>query len=69
MPSTVTPKQLARQLGVDPKLVRRHLRAIYGTHHKAWDLSSEQVKAVEQKIGKKEKKGANKPEANQPAGK
>ena len=56
-----TPKQLAERLGVDQKWVRRHLRAMFGTHHKKWELSPEQVEAIRKKAsGRKVNKPTSK---------
>ena len=64
MSNTITtPKQLAEQLGVDQKWVRRHLRAKFGTHHKRWELSSEQVEAIKKRA--KDRK-VNKPNDSEP---
>lgn len=51
----MTPKQLAAELNVDPKKLRRHLREDYGTHHKAWELDKAQCDAMRKKLGKKAK--------------
>ena len=62
MPNTITtPKQLAEKLGVDQKWVRRHLRAMFGTHYKRWELNPEQVKAIEKKANGRK---VNKPNNN-----
>jgi hypothetical protein len=51
----ITPKELAFELGMDPKKLRRHLREAYGTHHKAWVITPEMAKAMRAKLGKKAK--------------
>jgi len=52
----MTPKQLGAELGLDPKYIRRHIRALFGTHHQPWNLTEDQVKKVKARIKKNGKK-------------
>ena len=66
MTTITTPKQLADKLQVDQKLIRRHLRSLFGTHYKRWELTPEQVKAVEERVNNRK---ANSKPNNKPASK
>jgi len=42
----ITPRDLALRLGVDQRVIRRHLRSLFGTRHERWVLNEEQVEQV-----------------------
>lgn len=51
----MTPTQLAVELGVDPKRLRRHLREEFGVQHKAWTITPDMAKTIRAKFAKKSK--------------
>jgi len=51
-----TPKELAHELGVDQKVVRRHLRELFpGNNRQHWELDPDQVEKRRARIQKKSK--------------
>jgi hypothetical protein len=55
--TTLTPKELATQIGTDPKTVRKFLRSTEGLDRKVgkghrWSIEAKQVKGLKSRFGK-----------------
>lgn len=51
----ITPADLKRELGIDPKQIRKYLRIQYGKlppHERNWLLSEEQANDVRRRFGR-----------------
>jgi plasmid maintenance system antidote protein VapI len=52
---TLTPKQMAAKLGVDPKALRRVMREKWGTHYQRWEITPAMAKELTKAFAKKAK--------------